>query len=106
LAAEPHRIQAPSHLTSSPDAGLIWKIGQAFEKDPRTAGQRIEVTSTEGRVSLTGRVANDDIRSAAEEIAAGVLAVKAVANYLLVVAPSTAEHTAESGTYPEDAQAD
>jgi osmotically-inducible protein OsmY len=85
---------------------LIWKIGQAFGKDSRTSGQRIEVTSTEGRVRLTGRVANDEIRSAAEEIAAGVQAVKAVANYLLVVAPASAEHTAEAGTYPEDAQAD
>lgn len=105
MAAEPHRLQAPSHLTSSPDAGLIWKIYQAFGHDPRTEGHRIEVTSSEGRVRLNGRVTSDEVRNAAAEIASKVTAVKVVANYLLVGAPAHAGHVAQTGTHPEDAQA-
>lgn len=67
------------------DDDLAIAVARALGRDPRTRGQRLQVDAFQGIVHLRGDVPTGAVLAAAEEVAAGVPGVRAVAN--LLVAP-------------------
>ncbi len=70
--------------TQVDDAGITAKINQKYIEDPDLKTLNIDVDTYEGRVTLTGVVANEERRSKAGELAAGVEGVVSVSNQLQV----------------------
>jgi osmotically-inducible protein OsmY len=67
------------------DSWITSKTKMAFVTDKRVKARRIKVETQEGVVTLRGKVASPDERSAAEEIARGTGGVAAVRNNLEIV---------------------
>jgi osmotically-inducible protein OsmY len=65
------------------DGELVSAVTQAFAREPLLRGQRLSVHAEHGEVYLSGRVTSPEIRVAAEQIAAKVPRVRAVANEVL-----------------------
>jgi osmotically-inducible protein OsmY len=84
MLPQPHRYPVQSHLNTSRDVGLIWRINQALAKDSRTAGHRIEINAREDRIRLLGTVPDPAIRQAAVEIVSALPGVSGVIDDLLV----------------------
>lgn len=64
------------------DAGITAKVNAALAGDPRLSALKIDVDSTEGRVSLTGTAPDEGSRQRATELALAVEGVKGVDNQL------------------------
>ncbi len=85
MPLEPHRLTAPSHLYTSRDVGVTWRINQALEHDPRTKGRQIQVNAVEGRIRLLGYVDDPAVREAAGAIVSALPGVHGFFNELRVV---------------------
>jgi osmotically-inducible protein OsmY/uncharacterized protein YrrD len=62
------------------DAEVVTAVAQALGRDERTRRAQIFVHADHGIVTLYGEIENPDVRTAAEEIAAGVPQVRGVIN--------------------------
>lgn len=67
------------------DSWITSKAKMKLVADKRTKARRIKVETENGVVTLRGKVASGDERSAAEEITKGVAGVKSVRNTLEIV---------------------
>jgi hyperosmotically inducible periplasmic protein len=85
-AGEKARSAADKAGTASKDAWVTSKTKIAFFADERVSGRRINVETQNGVVSLRGKVATAEEKSAAEDIAKGIEGVKSVKNSLQIVA--------------------
>jgi hyperosmotically inducible periplasmic protein len=94
-AAPPPQAEAPAAKTPEtkaaeapkpdPNKELARRVKQALEGDGKIQGAGIDVTATEGKVTLWGTTATPGERSRAGQIAAKVDGVSAVDNQLKVV---------------------
>lgn len=66
------------------DAGITSKVKAKFVTDSTVKGHNISVTTEEGVVYLTGRVATEEEKSEAERIARATSGVKDVVNHIKV----------------------
>ena len=73
------------------DSWVTAKTKIALFADSRVKGSDISVATTDGAVTIRGKVDNDTAKQAAESIAKGIEGAKAVKNDLQVVAPSKRE---------------
>ena len=69
---------------ADPDKALADKVKHALAVDSEPGAYGIEVTATDGRVQLLGRVESTSMRKRFEVTAAGVVGVKALENRLAV----------------------
>ncbi len=69
---------------ANPDRALADKVKRALETEASAGAQGIEVTATNGTVQLWGLVDSTRGRKRAEQIAAGVVGVRAVDSRLEV----------------------
>src|SRR5258706_9128075 len=67
------------------DSWLTTKAKMAMVKDDRVKARRVKVETQDGIVTLRGKVATVDEKSAAEEIARGIDGATSVSNALQVV---------------------
>lgn len=67
------------------DSWVTTKTKMAFVKDDRVKARRVTVETQDGVVTLRGKVATTDERSAAEEIARGIDGAASISNALQVV---------------------
>jgi osmotically-inducible protein OsmY len=84
MLPQPHRYRLPSHLNTSQNVGIIWRINQALAKDPRTAGHRIEITAVEDRIRLLGTVPSREVRDAAVAVVRALPGIRAVIDDLRI----------------------
>jgi hyperosmotically inducible protein len=77
------------------DTWLTSKTKIALAADSRVKGRQIEVETTQGVVTLRGKVDSDAAKQAAHDIAKGLDGVKTVKNELQVVAPAKREMVEE-----------
>ena len=73
------------------DSWVTAKTKIALFADSRVKGSDVSVATTDGAVTIRGKVDNDAAKQAAESIAKGIEGAKAVKNDLQVVAPSKRE---------------
>ena len=73
------------------DSWITAKTKIAMFADSRVKGSDISVATTDGAVTIRGKVDNDQAKQAAEGIAKGIDGAKTVKNDLQVVAPSKRE---------------
>ena len=83
LSLSTHAFAAKNALRD-PDAELVGKVRGALHATFGTVASRIAVTAQDGVVFLHGDVNSDSVRARAEQVAAGVLGVRAVGNELEV----------------------
>ncbi len=69
----------------SPITSVTDRVAEAIQKDPRTKGAIIDVTSEGGVVTLTGNTKSEAIRQLSEEIARNQPGVITVINEIKVV---------------------
>jgi hyperosmotically inducible periplasmic protein len=67
------------------DSWVTTKTKMAMVKDDRVKARRVKVETQDGVVTLRGKVATTDERTAAEEIARGIAGAASVSNALQVV---------------------
>jgi hyperosmotically inducible protein len=77
------------------DTWITAKTKIALAADSRVKGRQIEVETTQGVVTLRGKVDSDAAKQAAHDIAKGLDGVKTVKNELQVVAPAKREMVEE-----------
>jgi len=76
---------ATSSAGEMKDSWLTTKAKMAMVKDDRVKARRVKVETQDGIVTLRGKVATVDEKSAAEEIARGIDGATSVSNALQVV---------------------
>jgi hyperosmotically inducible protein len=84
-AAKAPETKAAEAPKPDPNKELARRVKQALEGDGKIQGAGIDVTATDGRVTLWGTTATPGERSRAGQIAAKVDGVSAVDNQLKVV---------------------
>jgi hyperosmotically inducible periplasmic protein len=84
-AAKAPETKAAEAPKPDPNKELARRVKQALEGDGKIQGAGIDVTATEGKVTLWGTTATPGERSRAGQIAAKVDGVSAVDNQLKVV---------------------
>lgn len=84
-APAPAPAVKPEPPKPDPNKELAARVKQALEAEPKVPGGAIDVTASDGRVSLWGAVPTAGQRSRAAQIAAKVDGVKSVDNQLKVV---------------------
>src|SRR4029079_3912479 len=75
------------------DSWITAKTKIALFADSRVKGSDISVATTDGAVTISGKVDSDGAKQAAEGVAKGIDGAKTVKNDLQVVAPSKREAT-------------
>lgn len=78
-------VDPADRYDSSSDGWITFKTKMSLFADGRTSGYETEVTTTDGRVVLTGKVDTSTAKMAATELAKAIDGVKAVENDLQVV---------------------
>src|SRR5687768_5769438 len=84
-AAKAPETKAPEAPKPDPNKELARRVKQALEGDGKIQAAGIDVTATDGKVTLWGTTATPDERSRAGQIASKVDVVSAVDNQLKVV---------------------
>ena len=84
-AAKAPETKAPEAPKPDPNKELARRVKQALEGDGKIQGAGIDVTATEGKVTLWGTTATPGERNRAGQIASKVDGVSAVDNQLKVV---------------------
>jgi osmotically-inducible protein OsmY len=74
-----------------PDAWITMKAKLALLTSERVGASSVDVDTTDGQVTLHGKVASDAEKSEAERVARGVDGVRGVRNMLQVVSPARSE---------------
>lgn len=87
-AADSTKDMAKEAKTGMSDSWLTSKAKIALFADDRVKGRQVSVETTNGVVTLRGKVDSAEAKSAAESIAKGVDGVRTVKNELQVVAPT------------------
>ena len=83
--AESASISPADRYDNSSDGWITFKTKMSLFADKRTSGYETEVTTTDGRVVLTGKVEDSTAKTAATEVAKSIDGVKGVENDLQVV---------------------
>ena len=84
-AAKAPETKAPEAPKPDPNKELARRVKQALEGDGKIQGAGIDVTATDGKVTLWGTTATPGERTRAGQIASKVDGVSAVDNQLKVV---------------------
>ena len=84
-AAKAPETKAPEAPKPDPNKELARRVKQALEGDGKIQGAGIDVTATDGKVTLWGTTATPGERNRAGQIASKVDGVSAVDNQLKVV---------------------
>ena len=84
-AAKAPETKAPEAPKADPNKELARRVKQALEGDGKIQGAGIDVTATDGKVTLWGTTATPGERNRAGQIAAKVDGVSSVDNQLKVV---------------------
>jgi hypothetical protein len=92
LSATLARAQAPAVT----DAQLQSAVTSALAADPQLKGQQISAMVTQGVVTLSGSVADDVQRTAAEQTAAQVAGVRSIDDAIAVGGQAGAQNTAQA----------
>ena len=72
------------------DSWITTKTKSALLADKNTSAAKVHVTTKDGIVTLTGKVANKEAKQAAEQDARNIKGVKDVVNHLVVASNRTA----------------
>jgi len=78
-------VKAPEAPKPDPNKELSRRVKQALEGEPKVQAGGIDVTATDGRVSLWGTAATARERTLAAQVASKVDGVKSVDNQLKIV---------------------
>lgn len=86
-AAEPEKAVETAKPEPKPDpnAELAARVKRALEGEGKVQAAAIDVTASEGKVTLWGTASSDGERSRAAQVAGAVEGVKAVENKIAVV---------------------
>jgi hyperosmotically inducible protein len=90
VGASPTGAERPEQnaTTGLADAWLTAKTKIALFSEPRVKGTQVRVETTDGIVTLTGKVDSETARATAATVARSIDGVKRVRNHLQVVAPA------------------
>ena len=80
--ALPRFQETPESIRLGEALGLEWSVRAALRRDSRTAASQVSVQCSDGVVSLSGVLDNDDEVEAAHEVALGVSGVRSVRNLM------------------------
>ena len=84
-APQPPQAMAPEAPKPDPDKELARRVKQALDSDGKVQGGAIDVTASDGKVTLWGTTATDAERKHAASVATKVEGVKSVDNQIKVV---------------------
>jgi hypothetical protein len=98
-------VQAEETAEQVRDGRIEKQVEARIERNPALKGQGLDVTVTQGKVTLTGTTATDREKATAARLAKGVRGVSEVENQILVrgspeAAQPTGERTRPSATPP------